>query len=389
MTTANRAETFFESGPFPHVQKSLGLFRPVGFNTSARATVSILIGWFPLVVLVLAEDLNGQISFLSFVTDFGVHARSLIAAPLLIICEAICLQRLEAVAIHFVRSGIIKERDRPIFKSLASSTRAMMKSTLVEIAAMVLTYTLVLMGVRYVTVLGVRPWFLARGNEVTMSWAGWWYALVSLPLLLMLFFGWLWRVILWSRFLIKVSRLKLSLIAAHPDRASGLKFLNSSLFAFMPVAFTFGVIAAGSAANRVAYQGMTLDAMEKTAGGLVVFVLLLFVGPLLVFTYKLQRQKVAGIFSYGALAENVGRQFEHKWLENYDKYSAGALEATDFSATTDLYGVVANVHEMKNVPFDLVGLVSLAVTTLLPFIPVLLMTMPIKQILQEAMKLLV
>ena len=121
----------------------------------------------------------------------------------------------------------------------------------------------------------------------------------------------------------------------------------------------------------------------------MVFVLLLFVGPLLVFTYKLQRQKVAGIFSYGALAENVGRQFEHKWLENYDKYSAGALEATDFSATTDLYGVVANVHEMKNVPFDLVGLVSLAVTTLLPFIPVLLMTMPIKQILQEAMKLLV
>jgi hypothetical protein len=134
---------------------------------------------------------------------------------------------------------------------------------------------------------------------------------------------------------------------------------------------------------------MTLDAMQKTAGGLVVFVLLLFVGPLLVFTYKLQRQKVVGIFSYGALAENVGRQFEQKWLENYDKHAAEALQATDFSATTDLYGVVANVHEMKNVPFDLVGLVSLAVTTLLPFIPVLLMMMPIKQILQEAMKLLV
>jgi len=44
---------------------------------------------------------------------------------------------------------------------------------------------------------------------------------------------------------------------------------------------------------------------------------------------------------------------------------------------------------MKNVPFDLVGLVSLAVTTLLPFIPVLLMTMPIKQILQEVAKLLI
>lgn len=389
MTTANPAETFFGSGPFPHVQKSLGLFRPIGFNTSARATVSILIGWFPLIVLVLAEDLNGQISFSSLVTDFAVHARSLIAAPLLIICEAISLQRLEAVALHFVKTGMIKERDRPAFKSLASSTRAMMNSTLVEVVAMILTYALILIGVRYVGVLGVRPWFLTGNNEVTMSWAGWWYALVSLPLLLILFFGWLWRVILWSRFLIKVSRLKLNLIAAHPDRASGLKFLSASLFAFMPVAFTFGIVAAGSVANRVAYMGVTTEGIQQTAIGLLVFVLLLFVGPLLVFSYKLRRQKAMGIFSYGALAGDVGRQFEQKWLANYDKHAAEALQATDFSATTDLYGVVANVYEMKVLPFDFASLVGLAVATLLPFIPVLLMTVPVKQILQGAARLLV
>jgi hypothetical protein len=265
----------------------------------------------------------------------------------------------------------------------------MIKSTVAEMVAMVLTYALVYMGVRYVGVLGVRPWFLVRGDEIIMSWAGWWYALVSLPLFLILIFGWLWRVILWSRFLIKVSRLKLSLIAAHPDKASGLKFLNSSLFAFMPVAFTFGIVAAGSVANRVAYQGVTIEGIKTTAGGLVVFILLLFVGPLLVFTYKLQRQKVVGIFSYGALAENVGRQFEKKWFANYDKHAAEALQASDFSATTDLYQIVANVHEMRVLPFDLAGLVGLAAVTLLPFIPVVLMTMPIKQILQEVIKLFV
>ena len=389
MTTANRVETFFESGPFPHFQKSLGLFRPIGFNTSARATVSILIGWLPLVILVLVEDLSSQISFFSFLTDFGVHARSLLAAPLLIIAEAICLRRLEDVAIHFVRSGIVEERDRTTFKDLAASTRAMMNSTVAEIVAMVLTYMLVFVGVRFVSVLGVRPWYLVQGEGITISWAGWWYSLVSVPLLLILFFGWLWRVILWSRFLIKVSRFKLSLIAAHPDRASGLKFLNSSLFAFTPLAFTFGVIAAGSVANRVAYQGATFEVIKNTGGGLLAFVLFLFVGPLLVFTYKLQRQKVLGIYSYGGLAEKVGRQFEDKWLANYDKHAAEALQASDFSATTDLYQVVANVHEMKVVPFDLVGVFFLAVVTLLPFIPVVLMTIPIKQILQEVASLLV
>lgn len=389
MTTVNRAETFFESGPFPHFQKSLGLFRAVGFNIRSRAAVSILVGWFPLLILVIAQDRGLQISFFSFLTDFGVHARSLLAAPLFIVAEAICLSRLEEIAVHFVRSGIIEERDKETFRSLARSTRSLMNSTAAEIIAIVLTYALVVGVLRYVDQLGLRPWYLEGGEGTTISLAGWWYALVSLPLLVIILLGWLWRVILWSRFLIKVARFKLSLIASHPDKASGLKFLNASLFAFTPVAFTIGVIAAGSAANRVAYQGATIEGIQKTAIGLVIFVFILFVGPLLVFVYKLQRQKISGIFSYGALAENVGRQFEERWLANYDKHAAEALEAADFSATTDLYQVVANVHEMKVLPFDLAGLVSLTVITLLPFIPVVLMMIPVKRVLQEVANLLV
>ena len=389
MTTVNRVETFFESGPFPHFQKSLGLFRPVAYNVRFRASVSILIGWFPLIILVIAQDRSLQISFLSFLTDFGVHARSLLAAPLFIVAETICLSRLEEIAVHFVRSGIIEERDRASFTSLARSTRSLMNSTLAEIVAIALTYVVVFCAVRLSEQIGLRPWYLVGGEGTTISWAGWWYALVSLPLLVIILLGWFWRVILWGRFLIKVARFKLSLIAAHPDKASGLKFLNASLFAFMPVAFTFGVVAAGSAANRVAYQGATIEGIQKTAIGLVIFVFILFVGPLLVFVYKLQRQKISGIFSYGALAENVGRQFEEKWLANYDKHAAEALGASDFSATTDLYQVVANVHEMKVLPFDLAGLVSLTVVTLLPFIPVVLMMIPVKRVLQEVANLLV
>jgi hypothetical protein len=389
MTTANRSETFFGSGPFPHFQKSLGLFRPIAINIKPRAAVSILIGWLPLIILVVVQDLSNQISIFSFLTDFGVHARSLIAAPLLIFAETICLSRLEEIAVHFVRSGIIEERDRAGFRSLAHSTRSLMSSTVAEIIAIVLTYAIVIGVVRFVDQFGLRPWYLVGGQGTTISWAGWWYALVSLPLLVILLFGWLWRLFLWSRFLVKVARLKLSLIAAHPDKASGLKFLNASLFAFTPVAFTFGVIAAGSAANRVAYQGATIEGIQKTAVGLAIFVLVLFVGPLLVFVYKLQRQKISGIFSYGALAENVGRQFEEKWLRNYDEHADEALSASDFSATTDLYGVVANVHDMKVLPFDLAALVSLTVITLLPFIPVVLMMIPVKRVLQEVANLLI
>lgn len=389
MTTAATVETLFDSGPFPHFQKSLGLLTPVGFNVSSRATVTVLIGWLPLVVLVLAEHLRGQVSFFSFLTDYGVHARSLIAAPLLIMSEPICLRRLENIAVYFVRSGIVQEQDRRFFAELAMSTRSLMSSTFAEVVAIVLAYAIGLLLIRYAHLIALPPWYVVGGSESKISWAAWWYALVSMPLLLILFFGWLWRVILWGRFLIRVAKLKLCLISAHPDLTAGLKFLNSSLFAFMPVAFTFGVVVAGSAANRVAYQGATVDAFQNTVGGLLVFVLVLFVGPLLVFAMKLHRQKVQGIFTYGALADDVGRQFENKWIANYDKYAGVALESSDFSATTDLYQVVSNVHEMHVLPFDVKGLLSLMVSALLPFIPVVLMMVPIRQIIKEAARLLV
>jgi hypothetical protein len=134
---------------------------------------------------------------------------------------------------------------------------------------------------------------------------------------------------------------------------------------------------------------VTLEGIEKTIAGLLIFVLVLFVGPLLAFVFKLHRTKMVGVFAYGGLAAGVGRSFEKKWLANYEKYSSGALEASDFSATTDLYQIVTNVHEMRVLPFDLSGLFTLAVSTLLPFIPVVLMTIPLKQFLQEILRFLV
>ncbi len=382
-------EALFAHGPFPHVHRSLNFFRPVGERVLPRAVVAMLVGWVPLVFLVAIENFQNHISLNSFLTDFGVHARSLLAAPLLILAEIPCLSRLGEIVRYFLSSGLIDEEDKPRFKQLVESSRSLMNSTLAEVLALLLAYATAALLLRYVNELHVRPWYVTGSSTGEPSLAGWWYVLVSVPLLLVLFFGWLWRVLLWGRFLIKVAKMKLCLIASHPDRTSGLKFLNSSLFAFSPVAFTIGVVGAGAAATRVQYLGLTLEGIEKTIGGLLIFVFVLFVGPLMLFVFKLHRTKMIGIFEYGGLAEGVGRMFEQKWLHNYNNYANGSLEATDFSATTDLYGIVSNVHEMRVLPFDLRGLLTLAVCTLLPFIPVVLMTIPLKKFLEEILKFLV
>lgn len=383
--TSQTSGPLFETGPFPKFQRALGLFRPVGINVSTRAAVCIVLGWLPLVVLVLLQSGSHPSNVYSFFTDFAVHARSLLAAPLFILYEPRCLGALDKIARHFITTGLVEGNDRIRFNSYFESTRALINSLTAEVLCILAVYAIVIAIVVYIPPEVFPEWCF---RDRSLSWAGGWALFVSTPLLLILFFAWLWRILLWGRFLFSTSRLNLRLIAAHPDGASGLRFLNSAIFAFMPFAFTLGLITAGTIANRVAHQTASLDRIEMTLLGLAVFVLLLVAGPLTVFVWNLHQQKVSGTFRYGLLAQELGRDFEKKWLENYEKYGNDALQATDFSATTDLYGIASNVQSMGHFPFEVRALIALIVVTLLPFIPVALMAIPFKVILREAASLL-
>jgi hypothetical protein len=234
----------------------------------------------------------------------------------------------------------------------------------------------------------------AQGHALSADRAGSWlldfgvHVLVSLPLLLVLCLGWLWRLFLWGWFLWRLSRLDLRLVPAHPDQVAGLKFVGYSVRAFSLFGFALGVIAAGRVAVRVVHTGVSPLAFAHVVIGLVVCVVHLCSGPLLVFTGKLLEAWRRGIFAYGALASDVGRQFEHKWLKRTEAIDAGALEVPDFSATTDLYQLVSNVYQVWLVPLDLKSLGLLVIATLLPFLPVVFTVVPLKVIFAELTHLL-
>jgi hypothetical protein len=61
-----------------------------------------------------------------------------------------------------------------------------------------------------------------------------------------------------------------------------------------------------------------------------------------------------------------------------------ALQAPDFSAATDLYSIVANVYQLRLVPVELRSLLIVLWATLVPFVPVLLMAVPLDTLLQRA-----
>jgi hypothetical protein len=388
--TVEQNNELLDGGPPRRLQMSLGLIKPGDLRIARRARLVVLVGWAPLLLLTILQSLffrnNAAKSFFS---DFAVHARSLVAAPLFVLAEAECIPRLGKVARHFLDASLITEPDRANFDLAVTSTQRLVNSRAGELIVVGFTYALIL-AVWIYTPPGLFPdWHRSAAPYQDFSFAKWWHVLVSIPLLLLLFFGWLWRILLWGRFLWLTSRLDLRLIPGHPDHAGGLMFLGNSLRAFWMLSFALGAIVAGTIANRAVHHGMSLEVYKNGIIALLIFVLILFVGPLLVFMKKLYMARRRGIFEYGALAGEVGLQFERKWLNREGGVDEGALDVPDFSSTVDLYQVVANVYEMKYLPFDLKNLGMLVATMLLPFVPVVLMIIPLEEIIKDLVKLLI
>jgi hypothetical protein len=109
--------------------------------------------------------------------------------------------------------------------------------------------------------------------------------------------------------------------------------------------------------------------------GLLAALAILFTAPLSVFFPVLLKTWRQGVAEYGALALDVGDAFERRWLRGKTPASEG-LEKPDFSATTDLYGVVSNVYALRFVPVDITSVTALIVAMLLPFAPVVLLAIP-------------
>ncbi|HEX5055479.1 MAG TPA: hypothetical protein VFX02_03175 [Gammaproteobacteria bacterium] len=369
-------DRLFESAPQNGIQRRLGMD---GFRIG-RCKLLILITWAPLVALTLAQSLVwGPEQIVSLLHGIETHIRYLIVAPLLVYADKQCAPALGAIVRHFVDTGIVPPHERARFENIISSTRRLLETPVAQVAVIVLAYLMAAAAVH--SSMDQVPFWHQSSGSLVFSPAGWWHVLVSIPLLLILFLGWVWRLALWARLLWGVSRLDLQLIAAHADGAAGLGFLGYSLRAFASVGLAFSSAAAARSVREVS-QGAELSTLHNYFSlGWLVFLAILFAAPLLAFTPILINTWRRGIFEYGALARREGKVFERKWLGPDAMIDESALELQDFSATNDLYQIVSNVYAMRFFPLSLKDILILIAAMLLPFVPILLIAIPADMIL--------
>jgi len=362
---------------------------PLGGGTGGRTILlralgAILIAWVPLAVLSAVQGLAlGPTRRLSFLLDVAAYSRFLIALPLLILAEGFALPLLGHIVRHIARPELLPETERPRYAALVARTSRLVRSPLAAMIMVAVAYIATIRAGQAGYLADITTWVTApAGSGRALSWAGLWRTFVSQPLYIVLVLMWLWRTAVWAIFLRNVSRLDLRLVASHPDHMAGLQFVMASLRAFAPVGFALAVGISGGIAERVLVGGTRVTEFAPVVAVVVAVLLVLFVGPLFALRKPLKRVRTRAIFSYGRLASGVGNHLERQWLRPGEDVPAEALQAQEFSVTTDLYSIVANANSVKGLPIDLSGVVPLVLATLLPFVPLALFEMPLAQLLK-------
>ena len=352
-----------------------------------RVLAAILLTWLPLLLLTAIGTSVSSGARISFFRDIEVHARLLIALPILLGAELLVHSRLRAAVRRFVEYRIVLPEDLDRFGRAIDSAMRIRNSLYVELGLIAVVYTLGLWLWNDRNAPGMATWYeLPGGGRWKLTPAGYWYVFVSIPVFQFILLRWYMRFFIWFRFLWQVNKIELNLIPTHPDRCGGLSFIGKSSYAYGPILFAQGAILAGIVAGRVLYGGATLQSFKLQIGGFVVFFVAATLAPLLMFTPRLARAKRKGLAEYGLLAQRYVEGFDQKWVREGEP-SEELLGTGDLQSLADLGNSYQVVREMRAVPFALQDAARLALATAAPLAPLLLTIFSFEELVLRAIKI--
>jgi hypothetical protein len=375
-------------GPTHRIGHVLGLQESGWRPRLYKILLLIAVTWLPLFVLCLLSGtaLGHRVS-VPLLRDEVVFSRFLFVVPLLVLAEVLVEASTRAQVRQLLESEIVPPRARTLFESAKAEASRLRESRAAEGLIVLLAWTLSVVG-RSVVRLGPAESNWER-TPAGLSSAGWWYMLVSLPVVFFFLLRWLWVFLLWSWFLFRVSRLELDLTPTHPDRAGGLGFLGWGLASFSTVLMAVSAVLAGSFAYEIAHRGSSLDTLKYHVIVFVVLAIAILHAPLLAFMGRLARCRFRGLMDFGALIGFHDRAFDDKWSKRSATSAEGLLGSPDVASLADAALVYEHVERMQLVPWDRKAVLVLAVALLIPMIPLAGTAISLSEILSKLAKFMV
>ena len=370
-------------GPFYRAQEALRLVHPDHWHLGRRVIFAIAIGWLPLVLITLLFNPRAVFGLL---TDYTVNARMLFGVPVLLAGQPVMETAFRAIVRHIRDAGLLTPTDTDRLDQTLVRLIRLRDSVIPELMFVVVAYAKVAETVQ-TQLMYVRPWGLAgTGVEAHLSAAGWYYVLVSQLLYGLLMLISLWKWLLWCIFLYRLSKLDLQLVPTHPDQHGGIGFLGLSPVAITPTILVGSAVIGATWRSEVFREHMHFMSFKIDAVVLVGVVLIVVLGPLVLFVPRLTRLRRLGIFEYGALGQLESMQFHQKWILHRAGREEEFPATPEASTLTDYGSSYQNIEHLQPFPFDQGAFVALILAIAIPLLPVVLAEVPFVTVLKALLE---
>lgn len=370
-------------GPFSVVLGRLGLTAADQLPTLRAALGLALLAWGIPALLVAAQSLlDARYAGWGFFADLTVYARYLLALGVMIATERYADGRIILLTRQFGEARLLPDDSRQAFSTALAVADRRSSSSLAEAIILLVAFALSSLTAHLEIELAGSSWLGAvESGGVVYSWAGQASRFVSNPLFMFLVFRWVWRFVVWTVLLYRISRLRLQLTPLHPDGAAGLGFLAIYPSIFSGFVFALSCVVASSMVKEIALARHDPNLVWFAIAGWIAFNLILFLGPLLVFAAPLYAVRERALLEYGRLATQHHLAFHRKWVREA-RDGEELMGSPDPSSASDLNASVQAVLGMRFAPIDLVAVLQLVVAAGIPMIGVVLTQVPLAELVK-------
>lgn len=379
--------SFNRLGPFYKLQRRLGLLSDTQLAAARRGLLFVALAWLPAMLLAAVQGVAiNPHHERAMLFDFSVYAFAL-ATGAFVLMEQTSDKRMAWLVSQFTAQDIVRASARAGFASSRTNMERRTGSPWVEGLILVAAYFIAYAwAVRGAARIDGGTWFgQVAGEALQPTLAGWWTLAVAVPLFWFLLGRWLWRFVTWGLMLSDIARCDLRLVATHPDRCGGIAFIGQYPKTYLMFVFALSSVVAAGVLKSVVYAGASLLSFKFALLGMIVFLCIAFVVPLISFAPVLVALKRQGLSRYGALVSQHNLAFEAKWIDGKggDRGDAddGPLGSPDVSSLADIAASYELVQSMQTVPVTKASIFPLVTAALVPLAGVALTQVPFREII--------
>ena len=375
-------------GPFFRLMLRLRLVEPSQYHPWRLVALLSGLTWLPLLILSSIDRILavGTVE-ITFIGDPVPHFRFLIGLPLLVLAGRIIDPYIAGIIKYFQTSNLVPPEAKNHFdKALDRLTRRKDMAG-IDVALFLLAFALVwIANIRFgmsTLDIGASSWMSTSSDGVEkFTSAGWWLVLLSIPVIQFLYYRWIWRLVIWICFMNNLSRIPLRLQPAHPDQVGGLGILYGGQASFGIIFLSNGILISTIFAREILYTGANLADMYTEIFVFILICFMIITLPLYTFAKQLSDTKRIGIRNFNVLGYLLSEVFYAKWMHKKTEEKIEKVIATvDPSGLANYSTVYKTVSGMRLIPLNRQRVIQLVLTLTVPFLPLILTAIPIREIL--------